>query len=1128
MENENKKKLNDNAPSGQLPFNQSFISDVTDMALFVRTSGDDIQHWDKERISASLIKETGADLRTALEISSEVEDFIIQNKLKFVSAPLVRELVNVKLLEKGHEDLRKAYTRLGVPAFDAGKIIVSERNRDNANVPHGPEATNLTIAEHVKKEYALLAVFSQDVADAHARGDIHLHDLGMVDRPYSFFRNEIIAVKNPDGEIWVLPFEQLFEKVSSPVKEENRFEIKDTKGFLAADERGWIELKRVIRHKADKKILAINSINGKTVVVTEDHPFIKASEKAEILKCPKCGDLDVIKNGSVKDDSRSCFCKKCNFNFRVKIQKIDESKRIIVDSGKLTDRDFIFTPKMRAEDFLPLQSKNKMKEDLAWLIGYFIAEGFYGKNEVSIRTSPADLEKVRKILTDNKVSFGGDEERVRIYSKEMRNTLENKMGIRQYAQNKTLPFDFLKYSENAIAAMISGIVDGDGTIRSDKYVSEVLIRVTSKALLSQIQFWFDNIGIRSSLTSIEGYGVRIYEGKIIDGKLPLFCLRFYLNEKQKKLFKFSKKISGNDFKTAKNGFDPKKYSQIRKISEVQNDDEYVYDVTTETGTFISSGILVHNCSGQSLEYVKKFGLDLTSSLAQAKPATNPEVLLAHLVKFSAALQCHFSGAIGWDAVNTFFAPYLVGLSDKAIKQLAQMLLFEFSQQSVARGGQAIFSDINLYWEVPRHFEKVQAIGPGGKFTGKTYADYEKEAQKFIWAIFEVYKEGDAVGRPFFFPKPLLHITEKFFQTEGHEKFLEFACDVASDKGNTYFVFDRGSTAKISQCCRLAFKLSKEDLDDALYPWKMRYSAMQNITINLPRIAYKTKGDEEKMFAELTNVMEVSAKAHRQKRLFLEYLLSLGMSGPLGFLSINHDGSPYYRTKKASHLIGMVGLNEMVKAFMGQELHESKEAFKLGVKIIAHMNLMTKKMSEKYNLKFVLEQTPAETTAYRFAKLDYKWFHDDAVKVLQGNIDTGEIYYTNSTLLNVKAELDPIERIEKEGIMHPLIEAGSITHIWLGESNPPAKSIANLIKKIYTNTTNDQVAFSPEFTACNSCGKITRGIKDKCAYCGSIDLDVITRVTGYFSRTSMWNKGKIGELKDRNRGVNQRFFSTKPE
>ena len=153
-----------------------------------------------------------------------------------------------------------------------------------------------------------------------------------------------------------------------------------------------------------------------------------------------------------------------------------------------------------------------------------------------------------------------------------------------------------------------------------------------------------------------------------------------------------------------------------------------------------------------------------------------------MVKFSAALQGHFSGAIGWDAFNLFLAPYLVGVDDERMKQLAQILIFEFAQQAVARGGQSIFSDLNLYWECPDHFVGVPAIGPKGKFTGKNYEDYLPEAQRFVNALFDVYMEGDAMGRPFFFPKPNVHMTEKFFQTEGHEEFLNKISKVALGEG----------------------------------------------------------------------------------------------------------------------------------------------------------------------------------------------------------------------------------------------------------------------------------------------------------------------------------------------------------
>jgi len=495
-----------------------------------------------------------------------------------------------------------------------------------------------------------------------------------------------------------------------------------------------------------------------------------------------------------------------------------------------------------------------------------------------------------------------------------------------------------------------------------------------------------------------------------------------------------------------------------------------------------------------------------------------------MVKFSAALQSNFAGAIGWDAVNLFFAPYLVGLSDRAIKQLAQMLIFEFSQQAVARGGQAIFSDINLYWEVPKHFEDVPAIGPGGTFTGKKYQDYAKEAQKFVWALFEVYKEGDGTGRPFFFPKPLVHITEKFFQTEGHEAFLNLICDVAAEKGNTYFVFDRGSTAKISECCRLSFKLDDQDLLDAKEPWRMRYSALQNVTLNLPRLGYTSKGDNTLLFDKIADLMDLTIQAHREKKAFIEKLISHGERSPLSLLTMNKDGAPYLRMHRVTYLVGMLGLNELVHIHTGEELHESNRAFKFGLKVISHMDLLTKKLSKEHGMRFVLEQTPAESTAYRFARLDLKYHSPEAERYVKGDLARGEAYYTNSTYFAVSSQMNPIDRVIKEGLFHPRIEAGSLTHIWLGESKPAKESLANFVIKTFRESLNDQIAFSPEFTNCLGCGKTTRGLHDACSHCASSEVEGITRITGYFTKVSSWNKGKRGELNDRYK--NQGFFENR--
>jgi ribonucleoside-triphosphate reductase len=111
-------------------------------------------------------------------------------------------------------------------------------------------------------------------------------------------------------------------------------------------------------------------------------------------------------------------------------------------------------------------------------------------------------------------------------------------------------------------------------------------------------------------------------------------------------------------------------------------------------------------------------------------------------------------------------------------------------------------------------------------------------------------------------------------------------------------------------------------------------------------------------------------------------------------------------------------------------------------------------------------------------------------------------------------MNPIERVKREGVFHPLISAGSLTHVWLGESRPSAESLADFVVKTFRHTNNDQIAFSPECTTCDSCLKTSRGLHPSCGYCGSEEVDGITRITGYFTRVSSWNRGKKGELRDR--------------
>ncbi len=528
---------------------------------------------------------------------------------------------------------------------------------------------------------------------------------------------------------------------------------------------------------------------------------------------------------------------------------------------------------------------------------------------------------------------------------------------------------------------------------------------------------------------------------------------------------------------------------------------------------------------QSLEYLKRFGMKLPHAVNSAKPAKHAEVLLAHMVRFSAVLQGHFTGTISWDALNISFAPYLTDKTDKEVRQFAQMLVYEFSQLSATRGGQALYTDIHLYYDMPSFWADLPAIGPEGKPTGKTYRDYKDQAQRFTRAIFEVFKKGDATGKPFILPRPLLHITPDFWSEPGADDLLVRACEVAVCQGNTCFAFSRDRDALAAGCLTSLFLPEAAAKDELDKPWLLRQAAVQSVTLNLPRLGYLAAGDEEKLFTLLKDLLAKATKAHEQKKDFLEKLLSFAEEGPLAALAMNLDGSPFLRMNRATYILGLAGLNELVWIFSGRQLHESPDAMALGLRVVEFLREEARRLSEELKMTFVLEQSPAETTTYRFARLDLKYHSPVAGRFVRGDIAEGAIYYTNSTHLPVEAEVSPMQRVFEEGRFHRYLQGEVITHLQPGPAPPDALALCRFIREIFDATENRQVDFSPEFTACTACGKLSRGIVRICAHCGSAEVEGLARLTKYYSKTTGWNKGKLAELS--NRKASARFDTPDP-
>jgi ribonucleoside-triphosphate reductase (formate) len=122
------------------------------------------------------------------------------------------------------------------------------------------------------------------------------------------------------------------------------------------------------------------------------------------------------------------------------------------------------------------------------------------------------------------------------------------------------------------------------------------------------------------------------------------------------------------------------------------------------------------CSSHSLEYIKKYGLTNLENLnTESKPARSASVLTGHLNTFLASMQANYAGALGIGYINVFYAPLLEGLDHVQLKQIAQELIFNGSQNAFSRGGQTLFLDFNIHSGVPSYLKKVPAVGPGGRY-----------------------------------------------------------------------------------------------------------------------------------------------------------------------------------------------------------------------------------------------------------------------------------------------------------------------------------------------------------------------------------------------------------------------------
>lgn len=547
------------------------------------------------------------------------------------------------------------------------------------------------------------------------------------------------------------------------------------------------------------------------------------------------------------------------------------------------------------------------------------------------------------------------------------------------------------------------------------------------------------------------------------------------------------------------------------------------------------------CQDWDLRYFLKYGFiadGLGYKSSVAKPAKHALTAMLHSVKILSAGQTNFAGGQGFMYYTLFLAPYLRGMSYEEVYQLAQGLFFELTQTYIARGGQPVFSNLQLPMGVPKIWEDVPIV-MNGKVGRDVYGNFEDEVRMFFRAINEVSLKGDAWGKPFNFPKQEHYISPEFMKPEYDDLWLLVHENVAKH-GVPYFdnmmpkYRGYGNGISCYQCCAYQFTNSPET--DPHFDEKLNFvdgqhfsmGGWQVVSINMPRLAYRANGDYDKLLEYAKEEMRRCIEVFKIKKKWMDKAIENKLL-PFALHRLKDSSGiapPAVDFDELVYVIGVVGVNEMVQHFTGYELHEGDEPIKIAIKLLLEMERYRKGLEMKHGMKLSLARTPAESTAQTLAIKDLvsSDYREYATSYVKGSLDSFNkingrnqpVYYTNGTHTNISADLSLGKKMDIEHKFFPILSGGNMFHVWMGEACPDSEGLYKLTKRIVENSQIGYFAYTKDLTICIDCGSTCGGLLDSCSFCSSNNVKWWSRITGYYSDVSGWNDGKKQELKDRYR------------
>lgn len=534
-------------------------------------------------------------------------------------------------------------------------------------------------------------------------------------------------------------------------------------------------------------------------------------------------------------------------------------------------------------------------------------------------------------------------------------------------------------------------------------------------------------------------------------------------------------------------------------------------------------VYIPYCTGHSLSRLLRKGLKTPTVIS--RPARHLDTLVDHIANYLITAQHYFTGAQAFSSVEWYAGPFIRrdGLGFKEVKQQIQRLFFNLNYPTRI-GLQTPFTNFTIAMNAPRKMLEEDKAVYGGEEAG-VLGEYEEEAKLFLKAFSHVLLEGDSVGQPFTFPIPTLMATAPWIWED--PELHELIFNVAAKRGSFYWLNTRlvDPDATYAMCCRLniskhelkyaysnGFSL-KKDLEVAREDYwrkieRQRFGglwAMPDVTgsvnvvdVNLPRIALEARREESRfweLYEERLGLVREAVDWFRNR------YVKILKEAP-GFYGLIAE---YMEEFPSSHFntIGLIGLPEASAILMEEPKLWLDGNRKDWLRAAELMKRMVEKATEKAREWMVesgvpwnVEEVPGESAAPKLALKDMKLYPE-----LEEYLPAEPLYSTSVAPYYTDSMSIP-DRIEVEARVQKHFTGGVMMHLFLGEEADP-EALAKLAKRIM-ETDIVYWSFTPAITHCNNCKTTVTGLYRTCPKCGSENVDVWSRIIGYYRPLKNWN------------------------